>query len=55
MDPTSHIPSVTLFYYLISVIPLTGADLLHLENCAQCQDLVDEFKTYIDPDMIRAA
>ncbi|MBI4473294.1 MAG: hypothetical protein HY646_11550 [Acidobacteria bacterium] len=55
MDPTSHIPSVTLFHYLIYAIPLTDDDLVHLEECAYCQSVLDDFKTYIDPAMIRAA
>jgi hypothetical protein len=55
MDPTSHISEVTLFYYLINVMPLTNDELDHLRKCSQCQSLLLEWETYIDPRMIHAA
>ena len=54
MDPTSHIPSVTLFYYLNGSMPLTDDDRYHLDYCAYCQSVVAEYKKYIDPAMIPA-
>ena len=56
MDATSHIPPVVLFHYLIHAMPLTKKDeQYHLKNCLQCQSVVDDFDTYIDPGMIHAA
>jgi hypothetical protein len=55
MDPTTHIASVTLFHYLIGAIPLTDEEALHLQQCADCRSVLEEYRTYIDPAMIRAA
>ena len=55
MDPTSHIPSVTLFHYLIHAMPLTEDEQQHLNTCSYCQSVLDEFDTYIDHSMIYAA
>lgn len=55
MDPTSHIPSVTLFHYLIHAMPLGDGEQRHLKDCAYCQSVLEEFDTYIDPGMIHAA
>jgi hypothetical protein len=55
MDPTSHIPSVTLFHYLIHAMPLTEDEQQHLKTCSYCQSVLDEFDTYIDHSMIYAA
>jgi hypothetical protein len=55
MDPTTHISSVTLFHYLIEAIPLTDDEAVHLQHCAYCQAVLEEYRTYIDPAMIRAA
>jgi len=55
MDPTSHIPSVTLFHYLNGSMPLTNDGRYHLDHCAYCQSVVAEYKKYIDPAMIPAA
>jgi hypothetical protein len=55
MDPTSHVPPVKLFHYLIHAMPLTEEELNHLAHCAQCQSVLEEWDTYIDPQMIHAA
>jgi hypothetical protein len=55
MDPTSHISSVTLFYYLNGSTSLTEGERDHLDHCAYCQSVVGEYKTYIDPAMIPVA
>ena len=55
MDPTNHIPSVTLFHYLNGSMPLTDDERYHLAHCAYCQSVVAEYKKYIDPAMIPAA
>src|SRR6266699_1961309 len=55
MDPTNHIPSVTLFHYLNGSMPLTDDERYHLDHCAYCQSVVSEYKKYIDPAMIPAA
>jgi hypothetical protein len=55
MDPTSHISSVTLFHYLIRAMPLSPEEKRHLDDCAKCQSVVEEYNTYIDASMIRAA
>jgi hypothetical protein len=55
MDPTSHISSVTLFHYLIHAMPLSPEEKGHLDVCSQCQSVLEEYNTYIDPSMIRAA
>jgi hypothetical protein len=55
MDPSSHIPQVTLFHYLIHAMPLSDDERAHLENCSYCQSILDEWETYIDPSMIQAA
>ena len=55
MDPTNHIPSVTLFHYLNGSMPLTNDGRYHLDHCAYCQSVVAEYKKYIDPAMIPAA
>jgi hypothetical protein len=55
MDPTSHIPPVTLFHYLIHAMPLTDDEQQHLKTCPHCKSVLDEFDTYVDPRMIHAA
>ena len=55
MDPTSHIPTATLFHYLIHAMPLSDRELDHLESCAYCQSVLEEWDKYIDPGMIHAA
>ena len=55
MDPTSHIPAVTLFYYLDGTFALSDDDRDHLARCAYCQSVLDQYKTYVDPAMIRVA
>jgi len=55
MDPTSHISSVKLFHYLIDAIPLNDDERHHLDHCSYCQSVVEEYKKYISPAMIRAA
>jgi hypothetical protein len=55
MDPTSHIAAVTLFYYLNGSMPLTDEEHYHLDHCAYCQSVVDQYRTYIDPAMIPSA
>ena len=55
MDPTSHISSVTLFHYLIHAMPLSDEERDHLNKCSYCQNVLDEFDTYIDPGKIHAA
>jgi hypothetical protein len=54
MDPTSHIPSVTLFHYLIHAMPLTDDERDHLQKCAYCQSLLDEWDKY-NPGLTHAA
>ena len=54
MDPTSHIPPVTLFHYLIHAMPLTDDEQQHLKTCPHCKSVLDEFDTYIDPGIIHA-
>jgi hypothetical protein len=55
MDPTSHVPSVKLFHYLIHAMPLTEEEQRHLKVCSYCQFVLDEFDTYINHDMLYAA
>jgi hypothetical protein len=55
MDPTSHISSVKLFHYLIDAMPLNDDERHHLDHCSYCQSVVEEYKKYINPAMIRAA
>jgi hypothetical protein len=55
MDPTSHVSTVTLFHYLIDAMTLTDDEHDHLEHCAHCQSVLDEYRKYINPSMIRAA
>jgi len=55
MDPTSHIPPVTLFHYLINAMPLSESERDHLKNCPYCQSILEEWDKYINPEMIHAA
>jgi len=55
MDPTSHVPDVKLFHFLIHAMPLTRDELDHLGKCLYCQSVLEQFETYIDPAMIHAA
>jgi hypothetical protein len=55
MDPTSHVPAVKLFHYLIHAMPLTRDEREHLWKCKYCQSVLEQFDTYIDPAMIHAA
>jgi hypothetical protein len=49
--PTSHIPYVTFFQYLLQAVPLNDENRTHLENCAECQALAKEL-THTDRGMI---
>jgi hypothetical protein len=55
MDATSHVPDVKLFHYLIHAMPLTRDERDHLGKCSFCQSVIEQFETYIDPEMIHAA
>jgi hypothetical protein len=55
MDPTSHIPPVKLYHYLIHAMPMSAEERKHLEKCVYCQSVLEQFDTYIDPAMIHAA
>jgi hypothetical protein len=55
MDPTAHISPIDLFYYLNEAEPLTDDQREHLKHCPECQDLLEQFETYIDHSMIPAA
>jgi len=55
MDPTSHIPQVTLFHYLIHAMSLSESEKDHLAKCSYCQAILEEWDTYVDPGMIHAA
>ena len=55
MDRTSHISSVTLFHYLIHAMPLSDDERNHLAECYECQSVLEEWDTYVDPGMIHAA
>jgi len=55
MDPTSHVSSVKLFYYLADAMPLSDDEHYHLDHCSYCQSLVEEYQPYINSSMIRAA
>ena len=55
MDPTMHIPVVTLFHYLIHAMTLTKDEQEHLKSCSHCQSVLDDFDTYVAPGMIHAA
>jgi len=52
MDPTSHIPPVKLFHYLIHAMPLSEGERNHLEKCSHCQAVLEEWERYIDPALI---
>ena len=49
MDPTSHIPPVKLFHYLIHAMPLSEGERDHLEQCSHCHAVLEEWETYIAP------
>jgi len=49
MDPTSHIPPVKLFHYLIHAMSLSEDERDHLEKCSQCQVVLEELERYIAP------
>ena len=55
MDPTSHVPDVKLFHFLIHAMPLSRDEREHLSECSYCQSVVEQFETYIPPEMIHAA
>jgi len=55
MDPTAHISEVKLFYYWIDAMPLTSDEADHFRKCSHCQSVLEEWETYIDPNMARAA
>ena len=55
MDPTSHVPDVKLFHYLIHAMPLSRDERDHLGKCRYCQSVLEQFETYIDRAMIHAA
>ncbi|HLH30306.1 MAG TPA: hypothetical protein VKY31_03835 [Terriglobia bacterium] len=49
MEPSEHIPQVTLFYYLLNVMPLTRDEREHLTICSLCQSVLEDF----EPDVRR--
>jgi len=49
MDPTSHIPPVKLFHYLIHAMPLSEGERDHLEQCSHGHAVLEEWETYIAP------
>ena len=55
MDPTGHIPEVTLFCYLLDVMPLKTDERQHLEVCSHCRSVLEEFEPYVKGRMSHAA
>jgi hypothetical protein len=55
MDPTSHIPTVKLFHYLIDAMPLSDDEQKHLESCEHCKSILEDYKTYINGPKPEAA
>jgi hypothetical protein len=55
MDPTSHIPPVKLFHYLINAMPLNDEERVHLMKCSYCQSLLEEWEPYAERNRAEAA
>jgi hypothetical protein len=54
MDPTSHVPIVSLYHWLIRAFPLTREERLHLDSCEHCQEILQELQQVV-PHVVHAA